>query len=177
MNAIVLSSSKKGGMRKLRNPLPNAIYHVDGDENGPGYATYETDALGRVVDVKVDSLLLARNTFTRQNDLRNTSDQGAVGRQATGSHGGHLIGREFYGAGEGLNMVAMPAQMNSRSDLAGSWREMEVKWADHLLANESVSVHIRPIYEGESTVPTDILVEYRVNGGKPIKAEFGEWYK
>ncbi len=176
----------------IREGLPNAEYHLDGlSERADGYAVYRTDELGRVIEVRANDLLLAKNTYTKEDHLRHGEAQLNVGRlgiveRDDGTYtsgysgrydGGHLLAREFFGAGEELNMVPMPADMNRRADLPDSWRSLEVAWKKHLEAGRHVSVSIKPVYRGDSRVPVDIVVNYSVNGVQEPEQSFRKWFQ
>jgi hypothetical protein len=156
---------REGWNPDLHNFLPDATYVVD-----DGYATYKTDHLGRVTGLHVDNLTLAANTLTEGRDFRNPGAQNTIGKEGGVDYdGGHLIARHFYGAGEKLNIVAMPSDLN-RGLVENSFRDLELTWEKHLKEEPrgSVSVQMHLVYEGASTVPTDIRVEYRLDGQPPV---------
>ncbi|MCB0077369.1 MAG: WXG100 family type VII secretion target [Anaerolineales bacterium] len=74
--------------------------------------------------------------------------------------GGHLIGSQFGGVSEGVNLVPMSRMLNQAG---GGWYRMEQEWAAALKRGESVRVDIRPVYEGVSNRPTRFEVDYWID--------------
>jgi filamentous hemagglutinin len=79
-----------------------------------------------------------------------------------GDQGGHLIGSQFDGAGEQINLVPMRPGINQAP---GSYAAMEQQWANALNAGGTVTnVRIELIYSGTSKRPIRIEVKADVNG-------------
>ncbi|CAI8706496.1 MULTISPECIES: DNA/RNA non-specific endonuclease [Bacillus] len=146
----------KNGRKEL---APNVRYITE-----DGYK-YTTDELGRIVDVEAEELIL-------QKGKRNTGMQVAAGREdrLPDDDGGHLIGTQFHGSGDIDNLVAQNKQINRSG---GEWYNMEKEWANALGGNplKKVSVKIEPVYSGQSMRPNSFMVEYQIQGKKPVIRE------
>lgn len=154
-NIVVVDSGKKGAWNKaLNKPEPNTVYQVDGNK------TYHTDELTRTTNVNA-SLSLSKND-------RNTYQQCKTGKcGSSGDEGGHLIASIFNGPGEKLNLVPIDGNLNK-----SAWKQMENTWANALKEGKTVDVNIQPIYSGNNTRPDRIIVQYSINGGRPVSADF-----
>ncbi|AQR69208.1 hypothetical protein BZG29_13300 [Janthinobacterium sp. LM6] len=141
-----IESGKKGEWNKeLNKPQPNTVYVVDSNH------TYRTDEFSRVVHVEGE--------LTLNKHDRNGYQQCKAGKcGVAGDEGGHLIGAQFDGAGEKINLVPMNSSLNQ-----GQWKAMEQTWAVALKDGKKVSVDIRPTYVGADARPTSFMVEYKVN--------------
>ncbi|MFF2879782.1 DNA/RNA non-specific endonuclease [Bacillus toyonensis] len=146
----------KNGRKEL---APNVRYITE-----DGYK-YTTDELGRIVDVEAEGLIL-------QKGKRNTGMQVAAGREdrLPDDDGGHLIGTQFHGSGDIDNLVAQNKQINRSG---GEWYNMEKEWANALGGKppEKVTVKIEPVYSGQSMRPNSFMVEYQIQGKKPVIRE------
>ncbi|AYH48267.1 hemolysin BL-binding protein [Dickeya fangzhongdai] len=154
-NVVVVDSGKKGAWNKTMNkPEPNTVYEVDGNK------TYHTDELSRTTNVSA-SLSLSKND-------RNTYQQCKAGKCGnTGDEGGHLIASIFNGPGEKLNLVPMDGNLNK-----GAWKQMENTWANALKDGKAVDVNIQPMYSGNNTRPDRVIVQYSIDGGRPVNVDF-----
>lgn len=154
-NVVVVDSGKKGAWNKAMNkPEPNTVYHVDGNK------TYHTDELTRTTNASA-SLSLSKND-------RNTYQQCKTGKcGVTGDEGGHLIASIFNGPGEKLNLVPMDGNLNK-----GAWKQMENTWANALKDGRTVDVNIQPMYSGNNTRPDRVIVQYSIDGGRPVNVDF-----
>ncbi|OTZ41915.1 ubiquinone biosynthesis methyltransferase UbiE [Bacillus thuringiensis] len=146
----------KNGRKEL---APNVRYITE-----DGYK-YTTDELGRIVDVEAEGLIL-------QKGKRNTGMQVAAGREdrLPDDDGGHLIGTQFHGSGDIDNLVAQNKQINRSG---GEWYNMEKEWANALGGKppKKVTVKIEPVYSGQSMRPNSFMVEYQIQGKKPVIRE------
>ena len=146
---LVHASSGRSGNwpADLRKPQPNAMYVLD---NGH---VYRTDAQGRVVSVE--------GTLSLDRLDRSASAQTRAGRVGgDGYDGGHLIGHQVGGTGDGINLVAQMSSVNR-----GEYRVMENGWAQAIRDGKTVEVKITPVWDGPgSTVPSRIVVESKING-------------
>ncbi|KAA0828030.1 MULTISPECIES: DNA/RNA non-specific endonuclease [Bacillus cereus group] len=146
----------KNGRKEL---APNVRYVTE-----DGYK-YTTDELGRIVDVEAGELIL-------QKGKRNTGMQVAAGREdrLPDDDGGHLIGTQFHGSGDIDNLVAQNKQINRSG---GEWYNMEKEWANALGGKppKKVTVKIEPVYSGQSMRPNSFMVEYQIQGKKPVIRE------
>ncbi|ODC03117.1 hypothetical protein BFW38_05715 [Terasakiispira papahanaumokuakeensis] len=138
--------------KELNNPTPNSIYRIDGN-------TFQVDELGRTSLVDIPQLRL--NT-----SARNSYQQVVAGRadRLDTDVGGHLLGSQFGGPGEGINIVAMDRALNSNSRTLGQFGQLETKWANKIRAGDSVGVKISPVYEGTSLRPARFDITETING-------------
>ena len=106
----------------MLSPKPSTLYESNG-------YYYQTDAQGRLSEVS--------GTLRLGKAPRNGYQQGKVGRSSgvPGDEGGHMIGTQFDGPGEGpLQMVPQSGILNRG---AGSrWTAMERKWVS--IAHEDI---------------------------------------
>lgn len=146
----------KGWNKELMNPAPNTHYIVDKKFH------YYTDDIGRVVRVeaRLDRVLVdpekgLRRNQTEQNRIRlsgNPTDQG-----------GHFIGNEFGGPGEGINLFA---QLRSQNTFGGRFFLLESEWRSIISGDKKknippggyVDVVITPEYRDSSTRPISYQV-------------------
>ncbi len=75
--------------------------------------------------------------------------------------GGHYIARQFNGPTDAFNHFAQDAGFNR-----GVYRVLEGRWAKARLQGKLVSVDITPSYNGTSTRPTSVTVDYRVGSAE-----------
>ncbi|MDE1465492.1 DUF637 domain-containing protein, partial [Spartinivicinus poritis] len=138
--------------RELSNPRPNTVYRIDGN-------SFQTDSLGRTIVVDIQELRLNRTD-------RNRHQQRVAGRnfREDDDVGGHLLGAQFGGPGEGINIVAMNRQLNGNSHALGRFGQLETEWANRIRSGERLGVTIRPIYEGNSLRPVRFDITETVNG-------------
>jgi hypothetical protein len=138
--------------KKLNKELePNKRYKV-------GNHTYHTDDLGRVKEVTC-------NNLQRQARDRNQYQQSVkckkVKNGQADDQGGHLIGSQFDGAGEQINLVPMKKSINQPP---GTYAEMEQQWANAINNGGTVTnVKIEIIY-GAGNRPIGFDVTADVNG-------------
>lgn len=132
--------------KALNKPLqPLKEYHV-------GDHIYKTDHLGRVTEVRCDNLQKIthdRNTY-QQSVKCNKIKNGQPGDQ-----GGHLIGSQFNGPGEQINVVPMKSSINQPP---GTYAAMEQEWSGAITNGGTVTnVRINITY-GSNNRPTGITV-------------------
>ena len=154
-NIVIVDPGKKGAWNKtLNKPEPNTVYQVDGNK------TYHTDDLSRTTNVNA-SLSLSKND-------RNTYQQCKAGKCGNnGDEGGHLIASIFNGLGEKLNIFPMDGNLNK-----SQWKKMENSWGTALKEGKTVDVNIQPIYSGNNIRPDRVIVQYSVDGGRPVNVDF-----
>ena len=151
------SSGKKGQGwdRELNSPKANWTYKV-------GNYTYKTDNLGRVKEVEVSGLQKVANA----DDFRNSYQQSIKCKSSKngldGDDGGHLIGSQFGGPGEQINVIPMSSSVNRSG---GAWYNMETQWSNALNSNKTVTnIKIEINYNGDSLRPTDFDVTWLESG-------------
>ena len=94
----------------VRNPLPNATYTVDGRFH------YTTDGWARTVRLEVDRFDIVGDAFrSRAGHIQSKVNK--YGSDLTAQHhrkyeGGHIVGHQFGGPPEEINMVAMLEEVN-----------------------------------------------------------------
>lgn len=97
---------------------------------------------------------------------RSTREQQAAGkpdRLAT-DHGGHYIAREFGGPEIAANHFAQDATFNK-----SEYRKIEIEWKNRLLKGEKITVQISSEYSRASKRPSNIVVNYTVNGKTGVR--------
>lgn len=134
--------------------IPNKIYNVNGFK-------YYTDGSGKVTKVEIANLQKSTPAWDRnryQQSLK--ANKAKDGIQGT-DQGGHLIGSQFGGPGEQINLVPMKKTLNQHP---GTWAQMEQEWVNTLNANGTVTnIEINIIY-GSNGRPTGFTVVADVNG-------------
>ena len=153
--------SREGGLGGTSNPLndtlePNTQYQVETAQGNTTYI-YETDANGSVINVSGDLDLHPA--------VRSCYQQGLASSCGLSTDdGGHLVGAQFDGPSEQINLVAQASQLNRG---AGSeWRALETQWAQALSEGMSVSVNIRVNYGDpiNPNRPVSFVVDYEIDG-------------
>ncbi|MGL4462889.1 MAG: DNA/RNA non-specific endonuclease [Planctomycetia bacterium] len=148
----------------VRYPIPNTLYESNG-------YFYRVDGEGRLAEVTGD-LRLGKAP-------RNGGQQRNVGHSSgvAGDEGGHMIGAQFDGPGEGpLHMV--PQSMNLNRGPGSRWRGMEERWKTALENGDKVSVKIEIDWPAGSKRPDGFRVKYEitdsVTGAKTPVSQFFE---
>lgn len=109
----------------LRNPLPNATYTVDGRFH------YTTDGWARTVRLEVDRFDIVGDAFrSRAGHIQSKVNK--YGSDLTAQHhrkyeGGHIVGHQFGGPPEEINMVVMLEEVNKnpRRSTMESYKKFE----------------------------------------------------
>lgn len=137
----------------LTSLKPNSTITQNGYE-------FTTDSLGRVNSAKGQLRLeLEKAPRFNQHKQRAAAKMGHASDQ-----GGHLIGHQFAGPTELLNLVPQNGALN-----LGEWKRMEMGWKKALEAGKTVEVNIQPLYKGTSLRPHKFVAEYWVDGVKEMK--------
>lgn len=118
-----------------------------------GYV-YETDSLGRIERVEVESLSF------KTHDGRLSHDPNTPGK-LEGDHAGHLIADRFGGSPELDNLVSQAQRVNQ-----SAYAKLENIWAKALGEGKEVSVDIKVVYDGDGTRPVSFEVDYWIDGKK-----------
>ncbi|MEQ9502584.1 MAG: DNA/RNA non-specific endonuclease [Deltaproteobacteria bacterium] len=109
------------GTSLAKSPRGNETYAI----KGLGFR-YETDEHGRPLRVVADLPAKRANPKCKRESTQ--AERGAAGKvPGHRMNGGHLIGHRFSGPGDDINVVAMPARLNT-----GPWKVMENTWASQL---------------------------------------------
>lgn len=77
--------------------------------------------------------------------------------------GGHFIAARFNGPRDAYNHFAQNASFNR-----GAYRAMEDGWARVLKAGKHVSVNITALYVGASKRPTELVVQWDIDGRRNV---------
>lgn len=151
--------------KELNNPKPNTDYHIK--NSGPTPHKYSTDGQGRVVQVEAELTLNERARNGHQQTVKcKVSKDGLPDDQ-----GGHLIGSQFDGAGEQINLVPMTSDLN-----LSKWATMENNWRNLLSQTppKKVKIEIEIIYDPANPLskrPSGFKVKEFVDGQQvlPVK--------
>lgn len=130
--------------------LPNTQFEVRGYQ-------YETDDQGRVVSAE-GQLRMRDPSYERDmEDVRKIDGQ----EYKSTDDRGHLIGHQFDGSDKLENLVPMDAKLNQ-----GDFVKLENTLADAVKDGADVKLKVEPVYEGDSTRPTEFRVTYSIDGDK-----------
>ncbi|WP_294669355.1 DNA/RNA non-specific endonuclease, partial [uncultured Fluviicola sp.] len=155
---------KNLGWNKELNDLPLKTNHTYVTK----HASFLTDANGKVTKVEIPTL--QKDPNFDYNNLRNTHQQKKAVLDKNGIHGtdqgGHLLGSQFGGPGEQINLVPMKQSLNQPP---GEWWQMEQSWATQVSNGISITnIKIEVVY-GTNSRPTGFNVEWFENGTKRTK--------
>ncbi|GAA1863351.1 hypothetical protein GCM10009751_21500 [Myceligenerans crystallogenes] len=136
----------------LIEPQPDATYVV-GDDH-----VFRTDGQGRTVEAHATDLGFGEAD-------RSSSIQQRIGDQGgDGYDGGHLIGNQFGGGPEDINLVPMLEEINRGSGDTFYATEMRLREALEGDPPSDVELHVYPGYGDDGPVPSTIAVEYSIDG-------------
>ncbi|MGL4174327.1 MAG: DNA/RNA non-specific endonuclease [Actinomycetota bacterium] len=140
----------------LQYPLPNVTYKVD------DYVYLRTDGLGRTKHVHVEGLESRLDT-RRAGHMHREVTRGVFDRDA-----GHLVGRQFGGPGEPVNLVSMFRKFNQ----SGAYAQMERRIMKLITDNPDahIAFDLRVLYIGDTKQVKDFIFETRMNGEKVTSA-------
>ena len=130
--------------------LPNTQFEVRGYQ-------YETDEQGRVVSAEGQLRMRAPSYGRNMEDVRKIDGQ----EYKSTDDRGHLIGHQFDGSDKLENLVPMDAKLNQ-----GDFVKLENTLADAVKDGADVKLKVEPVYEGDSTRPTEFRVTYSIDGDK-----------
>lgn len=82
-----------------------------------------------------------------------------------GDEGKHIFASRFGGPGEGINLTAMKAELNSTGQR--EYYGLEATWAKAIGEGKTVDVVVKPVYTGQSVRPTSYDIEYKISGQMP----------
>lgn len=136
--------------REGEHLLPNTQYEVNGYQ-------YETDDKGRIISAG-GNLRLRDNDYNR--NMEKVKDyKGQEYRER--DEEGHLVGHQFGGSDKLENLVPMDAQLNH-----GDFSKLEKTLADAVKGKADVKLKVEPVYEGDSTRPSEFKVSYSIDGDR-----------
>jgi len=142
------SKPVKASANDYRHPKPDTLYESNG-------YFYQTDSQGRLAEVSGDLRLSKAE--------RNPHQQKLVGNSSgvAGDEGGHMIGTQFDGLGDGpLHMV--PQGMKLNRGAGSKWRAMEETWAAALRKGDKVKVKIEIDWPPGAKRPSGFVVDYDI---------------
>lgn len=138
--------------REEINLLPNTKYEVNGYK-------YETDEKGRIVSAG-GQLRLRDPEYVRKMEVAREID----GQEyRSGDHIGHLIGHQFGGSDKLENLVPMDGHLNQHD-----YAKLEKTLAGAVKDGADVRLKVEPVYQGESTRPSEFRVSYSIDGDKEV---------
>ena len=141
-----------------QHPLPaNAtiiVHEPDGTTT-----IYKTDSLGRVISMEKKDLNIVPKD-DRQRDSNQTKETKNVKDGKPDDQGGHLLGDQFGGCSEQINLVPMSQEVNQ-----SVFSKIENALKKALEEGKSVTDYkVEPIYEGDSARPVGFKVSYKIDG-------------
>ncbi|MBN1468665.1 MAG: DNA/RNA non-specific endonuclease [Fusobacteriaceae bacterium] len=144
--------TKVNGKKVLK---PNIEYEANGYK-------YKTDGQGRISG--------AEGELRLEEGKRNGYAQKTTDGKTPNDDAGHLIANMFGGSGNKDNLVAMDKALNRKE-----YRALEEEWKKLLsdtTKKNTVEVKITPKYKSGDVRPSEIIVEYKVNGIKKTPKTF-----
>lgn len=130
--------------------LPDTQFEVRGYQ-------YETDHQGRIISAE-GTLRLKEPDYQRS--MENVSKIDGQEYRPT-DHQGHLIGHRFDGSDKLENLVPMDANLNK-----GDFAKLENMLANAVQDGADVKLKVQPVYETNSTRPSEFRVNYSIDGDK-----------
>lgn len=134
------------------NLIPNNKYEVKGYQ-------YKTDEEGRIVEASGKLKMKAPDYERDMESVRKKEGQ----EYRDTDDRGHLIGHQFGGSDRLENLVPMDAKLNQ-----GDFAKLENTLADAVKDGADVRLKVEPIYEGDSTRPSEFRVTYSIDGDKDV---------
>lgn len=134
--------------------LPNNDYSINGYK-------YSTDELGRKSSVEGE---LHLKTHEGRMFIKDSLETIGKGYQELGDDRGHIIGDQFGGSNGLENMIPQKADVNRVA-----FKNFENQLANEVKAGNSVHVKIDLVYDGASHRPSDIAVQYDINGKQNVR--------
>jgi len=134
------------------NLLPNIEFVKDGYK-------YITDDKGRIVSAE-GKLQVKDHEGRKDMDSRSVVDKGDM---LETDDRGHLIADRFNGSGGLENLVPMDSNLNQ-----GDYSKLEGKLADAVNSGADVDMKVQPVYEKDSTRPSEFRVSYSIDGDKSM---------
>lgn len=131
--------------------LPNIEYTVNGN-------TYKTDEHGN----KISCDSTPEYTEDGSRNMKEQKESGGEERQED-DDGGHIIARILGGAEGEENLVPMRRTINR-----GDYKRMENEIFKALQEGKKVTMHVDIEYDGDSSRPSKIRVEYTIDGKKTV---------
>lgn len=134
--------------------LPNTKFEVKGYQ-------YETDNQGRVISAEGKLRMRDPDYERDMEDVRKIDNQ----EYKLGDDRGHLIGHQFGGSDKLENLVPMDLHLNR-----GDFEKLENTLADAVEDGADVKIKVEPVYENDSTRPSEFKVSYSIDGDRDVVA-------
>ncbi len=128
--------------------LPNTSFEMNG-------YNYKTDDMGRVISA--EGKLRLSDDPRNMERVRNKEGQ----EYRAQDEQGHLIAHRFGGSDRLENLVPMDSLLNNKG-----YKKLENKLADALKDNADVRLKVEPVYEKDSTRPSEFKVSYSIDGDR-----------
>ena len=138
--------------REGDNLLPNTEYEINGYK-------YKTDDKGRPISAE-GKLRISDSDYPRNMEMVREIDSQEYKQ---GDDRGHLIAHWFGGSDKLENLVPMDAKLNR-----GDFKKLENTLADAVNGGADVRLKVEPVYEGNSTRPSEFRVSYSIDGDKEV---------
>ena len=135
------------------NLIPNNEFKVNDYK-------YKTDDKGRVVSAE-GKLQIKDHDGRNEMDSRAAVDKGDMRKS---DDRGHLIADRFNGSGGIENLVPMDSELNQHGD----YNKMENTLADAMNNGAKVELKVEPIYQNDSTRPSEFRVTYSIDNDKTM---------
>ncbi len=132
--------------------LPNKQFEVRGYK-------YETDDKGRIVSAEGKLRMRDPDYVRDMEDVRKIDGQ----EYKNSDDRGHLIGHQFGGSDKLENLVPMDAKLNQ-----GDFVKLENTLADAVKDGADVKLKVEPVYEKDSTRPSEFKVSYTIDGDREV---------
>lgn len=134
--------------------VPNNVYEINGYK-------YETDDKGRITSAEGE-LQIKDHEGRLDMDSRTQLDKGDM---KSSDDRGHLIADRFNGSGGIENLVPMDSELNQHGD----YYALENTLAEAVNDGAKVYFKVEPIYQEDSTRPSEFKVSYSIDGDKNIR--------
>ncbi len=130
--------------------IPNNVYEINGYK-------YKTDDQGRIASAEGKIKIDPKN--------RNMEDVRGKGIQDyhENDHEGHLVAHRFGGSDRLENLVPMDSKLNQ-----GDFAKMENTLAEAVKEDADVRLKVEPVYEKDSTRPSEFKVSYSIDGDRDV---------
>ncbi|MBF2456554.1 DNA/RNA non-specific endonuclease [Listeria welshimeri] len=96
-------------------------------------------------------------------EFPSSSTQSSTPGKLPGDQAGHIIADQFGGSPELDNLVSQLTNVNK-----SQYRKLEIKWADALKDNKSVTVNVKMNYAADGLRPVSFDITYSIDGEKFI---------
>lgn len=132
--------------------LPNTQFEVNGYQ-------YETDSQGRVVSAEGQLRMRDQDYKRNMEDVRSIDGQ----EYKEDDHRGHIIGHQFGGSDKLENLVPMQGELNQ-----GDYAKLEKTLSEAVQSGAETKMKVEPVYQGESTRPSEFRVTYSINNEQDV---------